>query len=280
MITMKKLPLIAGFILTVSVFVQPKSHDGPNPALSDQEVKVTHFEGLTYPSLGQHTPSKPEGVVVVRAKLDKEGKVIEASALSGNESLTPDSLANVRKWRFQANTSQSAVVVYNFRSARGVCKSPSSLFTLEAPNLASVTACWPGTVKSASGGGSQDGLDVRVSDKDLEVLNFEELSYPALAKAARIQGLVVVQTKLDEKGGVIEASAIVGHPTLVPGCLTNVKKWRFRPNPQNSAVVVYSFRLVNGYYANNQSQFVLEPPNFATITDEETMSPAEPQSRH
>jgi TonB family protein len=277
MVTRNTLLLIAGIILTVPVLVQSKSNDRRQTTLSDEEVRVTHFEGLVHPSLQQRTSSESEGVVVVKAKLDREGKVIEASALSGNEELAPDSVANVRKWQFQPNVSQSAVVVYNFRSARGVCKSSSSLFTLEESNLVSVVTCWPSSVKVAKANDSQQGVNARTSDR-AQVLDFEDLRYPALASAARIHGVVVVQVKLDEEGEVIEASAIAGHPMLVPECLANVRKWRFRPNPQSSAIVVYLFRLVNGYYANDQSQFVLEPPNLATITAKETMSPAQPRS--
>jgi len=158
------------------------------------------------------------------------------------------------------------VIVYNFRMASGYCKSESSFFTFQSPNFATVTGCRP---KSASSN-SRVGLGaVTRSDRDVEVLDFEDLKYPPLAREARISGIVAVEAELDDKGEVMSAVAISGNAMLIPDCLTNVRKWRFRPNPKRLAVVVYNFRFpCDGirYNSDTQQQFVLTPPNFATIT--------------
>jgi hypothetical protein len=78
--------------------------------------------------------------VVVRARLDRVGKVVEATALSGSQYLIPESVANVKKWRFQSNPHRVVVVVYNFRLSHAMCEYPSGFFELEVPNLATVTA--------------------------------------------------------------------------------------------------------------------------------------------
>jgi TonB family protein len=161
------------------------------------------------------------------------------------------------------------VVVYNYRLAKGECKSESSFFTFQSPDIATITSCRPKSAKSSS---SQDGssdVDVTLRDRDIEVLEFEELNYPSLARQARISGVVVVEAKLDDKGEVAEATAISGHPVLIPDCLANIRKWRFRPNARRLAVVVYNFAFpCQGllYNSESQRQFVLESPNFATVT--------------
>lgn len=105
-----------------------------------------------------------------------------------------------------------------------------------------------------------------ISDKDMVLLDYEDLSYPGLALQARIRGVVVVSVELNDKGQVVNATAISGAESLVPDCLANARKWRFRPNARKAAVIVYRFSLVDWITKSGCSHFMLEPPNFATIT--------------
>ncbi len=108
--------------------------------------------------------------------------------------------------------------------------------------------------------------DKVVSDKDMKVVDFEEMSYPTLGRTARIQGVVVVRVDLDSHGKVLEAVAISGAQAFIPECLANAKKWQFEPNAQKAAVIVYNFRLSDGISKSGCDHFMLEPPNLATIT--------------
>ena|SRR5947209_8409014 len=54
-------------------------------------------------------------------------------------------------------------------------------------------------------------------------------AYPAIAKAARAQGAVVVQITVDESGRVVSASAISGNPLLQQAAVSAVRNWRFSP---------------------------------------------------
>jgi TonB family protein len=109
--------------------------------INDNEIKLVDFEDLTYP-----TPARTahiEGVVVVRASLNDKGKVVEVTAVSGNDVFIPECLANARKWRFQPNAMKAVVIVYNFRMTYAVSKSGCSQFMLQAPNFATITSCVP-----------------------------------------------------------------------------------------------------------------------------------------
>jgi outer membrane biosynthesis protein TonB len=97
------------------------------------------------------------------------------------------------------------------------------------------------------------------------ITQFKDLVYPELARQLRVQGAVVVQAKLDDQGGVVDAVAISGPPMLVPSTLINIKNWRFKPNDSKSAVVVYHFIFIEGRCESHGSLFVLEPSNLATI---------------
>jgi Gram-negative bacterial TonB protein C-terminal len=129
------------FSLLVLTHIQP-AHAQQETTVSDADIKVLAFESLNYPPLALQT--NYQGLVVVRVRLDSDGNVTAATAISGHKLLIPDCLANVKKWRFQSNSSHSAVIVYNFRmpSAPNTrCKSAGSFFTLDAPNLATIISC-------------------------------------------------------------------------------------------------------------------------------------------
>jgi protein TonB len=54
-------------------------------------------------------------------------------------------------------------------------------------------------------------------------------TYPALARAARVAGTVVVEITIDEGGGVISARAISGHALLKDAAEAAARQWRFKP---------------------------------------------------
>jgi TonB family protein len=106
-----------------------------------------------------------------------------------------------------------------------------------------------------------------LNDQDVKLVSFEDLPYPPVARMTRVQGVVVVKAKLDDDGRVSSAFAISGNKTLIPDTVSNAKKWKFKPNAQKSAVIVYEFRLTDGAcHDNSHSLFQLIHQNFASIT--------------
>jgi periplasmic protein TonB len=56
-----------------------------------------------------------------------------------------------------------------------------------------------------------------------------EPSYPAIARAARIQGDVVLKAIIDKDGNIQDLQLVSGHPMLVPAAIQAVKQWRYKP---------------------------------------------------
>ena len=108
--------------------------------------------------------------------------------------------------------------------------------------------------------------DLTINDKDIKVVHFEELNYPTFARAAQIEGVVVVRVSLDERGNVVKAVAISGKEPLIRDCLVNAKKWKFQPNAQRIALIVYNFTMPIVGCGAVTSFFTLRGANFATIT--------------
>jgi len=56
-----------------------------------------------------------------------------------------------------------------------------------------------------------------------------EPEYPSIALQTHIHGTVVVDAIIDERGNVVQAKAIGGHPLLIPPALRAVLQWKYEP---------------------------------------------------
>ena len=53
--------------------------------------------------------------------------------------------------------------------------------------------------------------------------------YPSIAKAAHIQGIVLLRAVISREGKIENLQVVSGHPMLVKAALEAVKQWRYRP---------------------------------------------------
>jgi periplasmic protein TonB len=61
--------------------------------------------------------------------------------------------------------------------------------------------------------------------------------YPAMAKAAGIQGMVVLQAVIARDGAIEKLQVVSGHPLLAPAAMKAVAQWRYRPYILNGDAV-------------------------------------------
>ena len=64
-----------------------------------------------------------------------------------------------------------------------------------------------------------------------------ELKYPALAKAAKVEGVVVIEAIIDEQGNVVQAHVVSGPALLIGAALESVGKWKYEPTRLNGEPV-------------------------------------------
>jgi periplasmic protein TonB len=64
-----------------------------------------------------------------------------------------------------------------------------------------------------------------------------EPAYPTLARAARVQGDVVLSAVIDVNGQITNLQLVSGHPMLVPAALAAVREWRYKPYLLNGTPV-------------------------------------------
>jgi TonB family protein len=111
----------------------------PEATLYDEDVRVVEPETLAYPRIALN--ARVQGTVIVQVTLNANGAVSAASALSGPPLLHPQTLANVRLWKFAPNRSSRAIVVYDFIIDKTCFDQEVSVFRLPHRNLATVTGC-------------------------------------------------------------------------------------------------------------------------------------------
>ncbi len=82
---------------------------------------------------------------------------------------------------------------------------------------------------------------VRLSAEESEKLLVEKIEppYPAIARAARAQGVVRVEATVGGDGTVLAARAISGHPLLQASAVSTVKKYRYKPHTVGGKPVAF-----------------------------------------
>lgn len=64
-----------------------------------------------------------------------------------------------------------------------------------------------------------------------------EPTYPPLARAARVQGEVILSAVISTDGEIQNLQLVSGHPMLVPAAITAVRQWRYKPYLLNGTPV-------------------------------------------
>ena len=77
----------------------------------------------------------------------------------------------------------------------------------------------------------------------MRLISRTPIEYPQEARAANVQGVVVVSLLIDENGQVMKAEAVHGDKKLVKAALESVKRWRFEPELENGRPVVSRYTL-------------------------------------
>jgi periplasmic protein TonB len=75
--------------------------------------------------------------------------------------------------------------------------------------------------------------------------------YPALARSARIQGVVVLDATISKQGVIENLRLISGHPMLAPAAIDAVRQWRYKPYILNGEPVEVETQVTVNFSLNN-----------------------------
>ena len=77
--------------------------------------------------------------------------------------------------------------------------------------------------------------------------------YPPLARDARIQGTVVMDSVIDANGNVIQLKLVSGHPLLVTAAFNAVQQWKYEPTRLNGAPVAVEMHVTVHFHLGSDS---------------------------
>jgi|SRR5579872_2605196 protein TonB len=78
-----------------------------------------------------------------------------------------------------------------------------------------------------------------------------EPGYPPLAKAARVQGPVVLEAVISKTGTIENLQLISGHPMLAPAAIDAVRQWRYKPYILNGEAIEVETQITVNFTLQN-----------------------------
>jgi TonB family protein len=201
----------------------PVASGAAKPA-GPQRVSSGTMAGL---AISQPTPVYPDeakaqhvqGVVVLRARISKEGTVKDVQVVSGPPPLIVSAIDAVRQWKYKpyllngepTEVDTTININYTFGEAadsQGQAAPPEPL---------------------QSSPGVQNPLRVRPGVMEGNLISKVDPVYPEIAKAAHVQGIVVLHAVISKTGDVEDLHVISGAPMLTASAIEAVKQWRYKP---------------------------------------------------
>ncbi|HTZ74480.1 MAG TPA: energy transducer TonB [Candidatus Aquilonibacter sp.] len=166
--------------------------------------------------------------------------------------------------------SPAAVMQQTFVAPRAIPKivsSPAATISAPAPDLnAGDLGGVPGGVPGGVLGGLLGGTGtigppvpantpgiVRVggSVRPPELLQQIQPEYPEIARAAHVQGTVVIDAVIDTTGNVISERALSGPGLLVPAALSAVQQWKYQPTFLNGKPVKLAMEVTVSFHLSS-----------------------------
>jgi TonB family protein len=221
---------------------QPASKEAP--PLAKTAPKVITKVNPVYPP--EAKKAGIQGIVVLRATIEKDGSVSNLLALSGPPQLVKAALEAVQKWRYEpGEKALTTDVTINFTLAKDGGNAPRS--GVSGGVVSGVTGGVPGGVRGGVRGGVIEGVSggviggvpggvsggvYTVGDGVSAPIPIykPEPGYTKEAKDAKLEGHVVLSVIIGADGAVTDVNVVQpSDKGLTENAVETVKTWKFKP---------------------------------------------------
>ena len=196
---------------------------------SEAEMRAQRIQQIdpVYPPLA--VQEKVQGPVVLDVRISATGDVQNMMIVSGHPMLTASAIDAVKQWKYRPHVingnavAVTSMVRLQFKLTEndtvGVVSEPSPLPTMRRTSVEGTPTpiALPQRIRVSSGV-SQGLLVSKVAPE-----------YPDEARDQHIQGMVILQVRIDREGNVMNAELISGHSLLAPAAIEAVRQWKYRP---------------------------------------------------
>jgi TonB family protein len=183
------------------------------------------------------------------ARIERSGAGISTEAARVFRQALPafvdSTLASIRQWRYEAPV--KGPLTFNVPVRLGAAPEIMSFKAADTPASGGDTFRAAGTFKTpgTQAGGVQgsassdrdDALRVGGAIKTPTKVHDVRPVYPAIALAANVTGVVIIEARIGTDGGVEDARVLRSIPLLDEAALDAVKQWKFTPTLLNGAAV-------------------------------------------
>jgi TonB family protein len=215
----------------------------PDPVLktaSPDSVKVPSdvLRALKYAETTVPYPSGAQGsgYVVLKVLISKTGTVQETTVISGDQDIQQAAMDGVKAWKYrpylvdsEPREVQSTIAI--LFAGKGIAGVESPYGSPAGNGSATLASVFGGPPPIVARRPQMPGAPVRVASGTVAgmILSRPDPVYPAIAKAAHVQGEVVLHAIISKEGMIENLTAVSGPPMLVPSALEAVAKWRYKP---------------------------------------------------
>jgi len=103
-------------------------------------------------------------------------------------------------------------------------------------------------------------------DTVIKVIEAHSPQYPTLALLSKIEGLVIINVLIDEKGQVRNADVAEGHKLLLEMSMKTAKKWLFNAGcGSRKTELIFIYKIVPKDSNDPDYNVVFNPPNKVTV---------------
>jgi len=115
----------------------------------------------------------------------------------------------------------------------------------------------------------------RLDAQDWTPVHIVGMSYVAVARDARVSGIVRLRCALNSDGSVAGIEVLLGHKVFLKAVMENARQWRFATAGKQStsaseALLIYEFKLTNPACGGGpyKEEFVFDQPDRVRVTSE------------
>jgi protein TonB len=182
-----------------------------------KEPRKTYDVPATYPPIAETAGVK--GIVVVEVTAGPSGQVTDAKILRPIALLNQAALDAVRQWRYTPTLLNGVPTPVRF--------STTVRFPDQGTNVAT-----PGTMAT-----SVAPIRVFGGVREPRRLTYVAPVYPELARAANVEGVVIIEVTVDPQGHVTEPRVLRSIALLDQAALDAVRQWTYAPTVLNGVPV-------------------------------------------